>query len=325
MARTKKTKSGSALSDHAAVRGVRKGRSNQRRGARKQRIVSTLKRGLITVTAVAGLGASAFGAHQAWQWAGTSPYFALEAVQMKGAQRASQATLLRLAGVQVGDNLFKADAAAVHDAVAAHPWVDTVVVDKRYPRTLEIEVREHEPVVLVALGHLYYANAEGEIVKRYSPGEQESLPIVTGLSRTQIESDDPQAKHMLAEAVAFIDVWAHTLGDDAPKVAEVNVDPVMGLSFLLQEDSGRVLLGSRPWPHKIQRYQQVQQTLAARGVRASRITLSGTRRPERVVARLATRNPGSGRTQAPGRLNDGPAHGQAVAEAGHDTVSTGGE
>lgn len=313
MAKTRSSRAGSALSDHAAVRGVRQGRSNQRKGQRRQHVLRALRRGVVVVTGVVAVAAAGVGAYKAWGWAHTAPYFAIKQIQVQGMNRASEASLRRRADLNVGENIFAVDTDALVEAVGAHPWVAEVTVQKRYPRNLVITVREHEPVVLVALGHLYYADASSEIVKRYAPGEQESLPVVTGLSRAQVENDDPDARAMLSEAVAFVDVWKQTLGETAPRVVEMNMDPVMGLSVVLDKEEGRIEMGHGPWAPKIERWVTVQQTLAARGVKASRIILSGTRRPERVVAKLATQPGVAAAGRAPAALSPQRSSGGAVA------------
>lgn len=289
MARAKKTRNASALSDHAHVRGVRKGRANKKRGDRDAARRAAARRGGSLLAAGLGLMGLVYGAVELRAWALATPRLCIETIELVGASRAQEGTLRQLAGVEVGQNLVATDADAIEAAVVAHPWVAAATVKKRYPRGLEIRIEEHEPVALVALEHLYYADATGEIVKRYAPGERVALPVVTGLSRASVEDDDPEAKALLTEALGFLSAWASFHGESAPRVAEVHVDPVMGLSFVLEDDEARVQIGAAPYEEKFERWATVQATLEARGVVASRITLSGTRRPERVVAQLRRR------------------------------------
>lgn len=288
MAKTRSGRPTSALSDHAKVRGVRKGRANQKKGARRQAALQRARTVGSVLAAVLGVGGLGYGAVKLSRWAETSPRFAIEQIEVTGFERAREATLRRLLAVEPGDNLVAVDADAMKEALEAHPWVAEARVDKRYPRGLRVEVVEHRPVALVALEHLYYADATGEIVKRYAPGEAARLPVITGLSRADVERADPVAQAQLFEALTFLEVFAAHQGEDAQAVAEVNVDPVMGLSFVLEEDEARVELGHAPFEAKLDRWVTAKQTLAARGVSVSRISLSG-KRAERVVARLEAR------------------------------------
>lgn len=229
----------------------------------------------------------AFGVAQLRRYATTSDRFAVQGVRVSGHDRADAETLVRLSGVETGENIFELDLDEVRRAVRSHPWVVEVEVERRLPRTVKIEVTEHEPRVLVALGHLYYANAQGEIVKRYAPGEDEVFTVVTGLSRDAVEAGDGNAQAMLRSAVELLDALDATLGEDAPEVAEINVDPAMGLSLVPSGDGPTVQLGHPPWGEGLSKMATALEALEARGVRASRLTIGGARRPERAVARLS--------------------------------------
>jgi cell division protein FtsQ len=176
-------------------------------------------------------------------------------------------------------------------AVEAHPWVRSAEVTRSFPRTVEIRVVEHEPRVLVALGHLYYADGNGDVVKRYTPGERESLPVVTGLTRDQIETDDGEARSLLRSAIDFLDEVTKKFGTRAPKIAEVHLDPALGLSFVEADDDLMVVVGHPPFDAALDRLSRVKTHLKDKHVKATRIMLNGSRRKDRAVARLASANP----------------------------------
>ena len=240
-----------------------------------------------------GVGAVvAYGAHRAYLHATTSSTFAIEAVDIAGVDRCSADEVNGLAGVSLGDNLIQLDADVVRTRVEQHPWVRSAKVTRRWPRRLAIEVVEHVPVALVALGHLYYADAEGNIVKRRAPSERPSLPVVTGLSREEIEHGDGRGRARLVRALGFLDDLSAELAGDAPAVEEIHIDRVMGLSFVPLGVETRVHVGHAPWRGRIKRWAAVNDMLEKRHVVASEVALQGTRHPERVVARLpvAARN-----------------------------------
>ncbi|MCB9650728.1 MAG: FtsQ-type POTRA domain-containing protein [Deltaproteobacteria bacterium] len=306
----------SSLVDRASVRGVKKGRGNRKKGSRRQSTLQGLRVVGGLVLGAALLGGLGYGAHQARRWAHKSPRFALDTIEVVGAGRASEESLLRLSGLRRGLNIFDVDVDRVAEAVEAHPWVAAAQVERRFPRGVRVTVREHQPALMVALDHLYYADASGEVVKRYAPGEREVLPVVTGLERAQVEADDPAARALLEEAVALLDAVSAVRGGGAEQVAEVHVDPVMGLSFVLRDDEARVEVGHAPFEEKLRRLAVVQSSLRERGVLASRITLSGERRPERVVARLARRqevSSGAARAAAAPRVTDESSRPEGLA------------
>lgn len=217
----------------------------------------------------------------------TSDTFAVERIEVRGQRRATEESIVRLSGVTTGQNVFELDTDEVARTIEAHPWVASATVQRQLPREVVVEVVEHEPVVLVALDHFYYANAAGEIVKRYAPGEREALPVVTGLTREGIETDDGESRALLLLALRFIADVDETLGAAAPTIAEVHVDAAAGLSFTQKKDGTRIEIGRPPWMDRIARIDRVKDALADRGARASQIMLGGPRRPDRAVARLA--------------------------------------
>jgi cell division protein FtsQ len=251
--------------------------------------------GAITLT-----GALAFGALSVKKSVAKSDVFRVEKIEISGLARADRESILSLAGLRAGDNLMAVDTNAVERAVARHPWVARVRVERRYPSTLKIEIGEHRPVAILSLGNLYYVDAEGAIVKRHAPGEREALPLITGLEREEVERGDPGALAGVRQAIAFLDEWRSVNGADARPIEEVHVDPVAGLSFVPAGEDLRVHLGPPPWRERLSRLDAVRSALADRGVSATEIALGGPRRPDRATARLA-RGGSKGRSAGEGR------------------------
>jgi cell division protein FtsQ len=272
----------SSLSDRSSVRGVKRGKTNRRRQAvtPKQRVFSAVK----LVSSVAIAATVGFGLASGYKYLTTSPTFSIAEIEVAGNQRASVESIEKLSGVSLGENVFLVDTNVVVRTVEAHPWVAGAIVERKFPHGLKITVSEHQPIALVALGHLYYADKNGEIVKRYAPGEKEVLPVITGLSRAQIETDDGEARYQLVKAIEFLDAFAKV--SDAPKLAEIHLDPVLGLSFVEAETQTMVVVGEAPWAPRLERWQEVRAALDEKSVKASRIMLGGERRRDRVVARL---------------------------------------
>lgn len=224
------------------------------------------------------------GAVEAGRWARQSSLFRITAIDVDGAARANPEALRRLGGVVPGANLFDVDLDAARVQVRGHPWVERAEVRLTAVDRVRISVVEYEPVALVALGNLYFADQRGRLFKRYSPGENVDLPVVTGLSREKVEADDSDQGALLRQALDLIASW------DAPThgvLGEVNVDEARGLTVVLVEDGLRVTFGRDDWQGRLAKLQRVRAVLKYKGYRAHRIDLSGRRRANRVVVRLA--------------------------------------
>ncbi len=272
---------------------------NRRRAALKLRLPKiSLGAHFSAVTKIAIAGGAALavagGLELGYRAATRSESFALQTITVEGATRSTEGEILALAGVERGDNLLVLEVHELEAAIARHPWVARATVSRRLPHTLSIRIEEHDPVALVALGNLYYVDRAGDVVKRYTADEHESLPVITGVTREDIEGEDVVALAQMRAAVLALSRVRAVLGEESP-IEEIHVEPSAGVSVRFAKEDLYVRLGPPPWDEALLRLQAVKDSLAARGVRAREITLGGERRPERVIARLDAPPPSTSR------------------------------
>lgn len=234
--------------------------------------------GLLAFGAVLGAGRGLVA------WAERSPFFALQTLQVEGLARATERSVVKLAGLNIGENLFSLSTSEIEAAVLSHPWVAEAQVSRRLPGTLIIAVKEHQPAALVALGNLFYADASGKIVKRYAPGERVDLPVITGLTREEVETDD-NAQTRIAQAIQFAADARVTLGDASLAFAEIHLEPSGGLSFVEAGSGLRVSLGPAPWEPRLIQLRETKRALVQRGLIATHVRVDGVQREDRVVVR----------------------------------------
>ncbi len=237
-------------------------------------------RGMFALTVGAGVTVASV---ESVRWARRSSLLAIDTVEVHGAARARAATVRRLSGIAVGDNLLRIDVDAARDRVLSHPWVAQAEVRVSAIDRVRISVVEHQPVALVALQNLYFVDAGGRFFKRLAPGETVDLPVITGLERALIESDDPGQSAMLKSALEVVAGWdVDAYGD----LSEVNVNDARGLTVVLVEDGLTVALGREDWPARLAMLGEVRAALEDRGLTAQAIDLSSRRSADRVVVRL---------------------------------------
>ena len=206
----------------------------------------------------------------------TSARFAIADVRVEGARRAPIEDIVALAAIPDGTNVFLFDADAAEEKVRGHPWVKSAHVRRDLPRGVTIEVSEHRPRALVALGELFLVDADGTIIKAYEPGDPWSFPVVTGLSRPTVERD-PSA---LVPALGLIGAW-----DDRslPQLSEVRVHGPAGVAARTV-DGTLVRLGSAPHDAKLDRLEQILSSPDTRN--AVSVRLDGDRREDRATVVL---------------------------------------
>lgn len=235
---------------------------------------------LLAVAALVALGVAAvrFDA-----WARNSPQFALHTIQLVGAQRATEAELLALAGVQRGTNLWTLDGSEVARAMAGHPWVSAVDVRRALPDTLQVRVEEHQPAALAVMGDLYVVDADGVPFKKVSGADALDLPLISGVSREDAARAPEETAARFRAALALIATWGRTI--ERPSLSEVHLEE--GGLRAIDADGQVVDLASGAPDDALERLVRVRAELRQRGLTAATIHLENRVRPTWVAVQLA--------------------------------------
>ncbi len=268
---------------------------NRRRATHEERRSSLAHAGkglfrLIAILALLG-GAGAgtwYGGRSGWAWLTTSKTFALDRLEVEGAQRLSPDAVRKASGLAVGENVFRADLAAAEAQLAQIPWVRRAEVTRELPRTVRIRLEERQPVAQVAIGALYLVDDEGDLFKRAAAADGVDLPLGTGLSRERFEKDPAGVRVDLSRALELLgEVQRRKL----PELSEIHVDPSLGLTAHLGDGATAVELGWGDLAGKLDRLERARAELARRRLAVSSIDLTDSQHPERLLITPAERNP----------------------------------
>lgn len=78
---------------------------------------------------------------------------------------------------EIDNNFLKLDLMRIKDVLVADPWVDTVTLQRRWPDTLVVRIKEQKPIARWGEGFL---NQRGEIVKVEDASVLSELPWLQG-------------------------------------------------------------------------------------------------------------------------------------------------
>lgn len=166
--------------------------------------------------------------------------FRVQHVEITGAQRVSPVALRHLVRVQEGAHLGAIDLDRVRTDVERHPWVAEASVSRSFPSTLQVRVREHEPVMLLALDHLWYLNAEGEPF-RVADSADLDYPVLTGFP-----PELAQSRPDLSQAAVTGALRLYTALQDSPvdlaMLSEIHFDARLGFEVVLRSGT-RLTIG----------------------------------------------------------------------------------
>uniref|UniRef100_A0A7V4G832 Cell division protein FtsQ n=1 Tax=Desulfobacca acetoxidans TaxID=60893 RepID=A0A7V4G832_9BACT len=149
-----------------------------------------------------------------------------------------------------------------------------------------VRLEERDPVALVQLEELYYADRQGSLFKPLSPGDPHDFPVITGLSREHFTPQGGGPSVLFGRILALLEVLK-----EAPpplksgSVAEIHVDPERGFTLYVNGLKSALDLGFDELPEKLQKFARVWPVLAQKGYlqRTGRINLD---QPQRVLLSL---------------------------------------
>jgi cell division protein FtsQ len=182
-----------------------------------------------------------------------SPYFSVREIQLRGGDRVGGGEFVAMAGLKHGMNIWKIDPAAIEKKFAKHPWVRRVLVRREFPRRVVIEVEERVPKAIVAMGKLYYVDAEGLIFTEVGAGDKLGLPMITGLRPEQLSASDPGLRRHLKEAIWLGDLMAM----DTHKISEIHFAAPQRVVLYTTAYPTALHMGWGDWEDKVGRVKRV--------------------------------------------------------------------
>jgi cell division protein FtsQ len=244
--------------------------------------------GWLTLTTLAGVAAFR-GAKEAYRLVTTAPGLAIAEVEVSGAQRLTLDRVREIAGLRPGQNILTASLTDARAALLREPWVREAHVERKFPDRVRIEVLERQAVAQVELGGLYLLDEKGAVFKRSEPQERLDLPIITGISRREFESEAPEVAERLATALSLL--HSPLLGIEPGELSEIHFDAELGLTLFVGDPPTAVHLGEGRLKEKLWRYRRTRAELQRRQLRASALYLDDERQPDHVGVALAGPTP----------------------------------
>lgn len=217
----------------------------------------------------------------------SSPRFAVRTVTVDGAHRRTAQQIAANGGVAVGKNVFALDLQQAGALIAQDPWVEKATVTRKLPSTISITVVEREAAALVAVGgELYLATREGDLFKKIGQEDPVDLPLITGISTTQVTGD---RKGVIQSVRRVLDVAEEAERTGIARrypLQELHLEKDGSLVVTIGREAIAVSLGQPPYRDKMEEASRILNELARRKANAAVIFLDNDAHPERVVVRM---------------------------------------
>lgn len=243
----------------AFVTGQRIGRARRPPGRRLRRAVR-----LLSVAALAALALvlGTLGAH----WLLTTPRLAVARVDVRGVSRLPAEQVLAAAAIAPGTSILRLDTQAVAGRVAALPEVRRADVVRELPDRVVISVEERRPFTLVHGGRLHWLDEEGRLLGLAPNGVTPEVPIVSGLTETELASLRGAPAPKAQAAIALIKSLLRSGSGLTAEISEIDMSRTDG-PILYTVDGVEVRLGTEDWEERLARLEGVLAQAVTQDVR----------------------------------------------------------
>lgn len=264
---------------------------------------SAIARGLVVLGFIFGLG------YYLVHHLTTAPAFALDVVDIKGAQRLGRDELLKTAGLQIGQNVFAESIDDVRERLVRHPWVASAEVSRSLPSRFTLTIVEREPAAMMAVSAcatpsvrgaddepgceeqsaMYLVSADGKLFRHAGYKGPIDLPVITGLTLARYTKDPELSRRMVVDALALLAEYRSSGLWQRLPVGEIHIEVDDELSLYVGDDLTSmtyVRLGVPPYAQKLRRMKKVLDRLDREHARAEYIYLDNKQHPDRVAVRV---------------------------------------
>jgi cell division protein FtsQ len=175
-------------------------------------------------------------------------------ITVRGHSRLSAGEVLALVDGLRGENLLGVRLEVWRERLLSSPWVKEASLRRVLPATVEVTVREREPMAIARMGSaLYLVDAGGVVVDEYGPAYADiSLPIVDGLAtRVRGRAQVDQERAALAGRVIAA---LRTRPDLEQRVSQIDVSDPHDAVVMLEGDTTLLRVGDTEFVARLQQY-----------------------------------------------------------------------
>ncbi|NOY77947.1 MAG: FtsQ-type POTRA domain-containing protein [Calditrichaeota bacterium] len=112
-------------------------------------------------------------------WMIHSNAFLLQTIDVRGNRILDKADILKNVSFRRQTRLTDVQLSAIEKKILKNPYLKTVIVYRKYPSTLEIEVEERTPVAYVAGKRVWMIDDEGVLLPKLTGKKALALPVIT--------------------------------------------------------------------------------------------------------------------------------------------------
>lgn len=219
----------------------------------------------VVLRACAVLAFALFVGYRGVSWAFSGDALVVQHLVVDGNHHISPGEVAALLEGIRGERMLTIDIEAWRRRLLGSPWVADVTVRRRLPGTVNVTIREREPIGIGRLGtEVFLIDRHGAIIDAYGPKYAElDLPIVTGLESSQSPNElaiDPDRAAFAVKIVDALSVQPNVIA----RVSEIDVSDARDAAILLRDDTTIVRVGDANFLRRLRQYLELAPTLRQR-------------------------------------------------------------
>jgi cell division protein FtsQ len=167
-----------------------------------------------------------------------------------GIKHLSVQNVIDLSEIKQTDTLFSVRLHQIQKNVLRHPWVREVRVRREFPDTIQIFVKEFEPVALLHVEGWYLVDGRGIVFKKMGGHDPKDLPIISGLKRQDIQDHPYLSRQALQTCLGFLQFLGQQAFYRDDPVSEIVYDEIFGMTVFTQNRGLEVYYGQNSFEQK---------------------------------------------------------------------------
>ncbi len=179
-----------------------------------------------------------------------SGFFSVQKVDFKGLSNIPLGEMQKLVGPVQGENIFLFDQDLFSRRVKLHPLVQKVSFQRKFPRTLIVQVSERTPFALVLVPKgIIEVDSQGVFLRRLESWPKKDNPVIVGI--TIPESAGPGQNISTPPLTSALLLLGQAPSALLPLIGEVHVNTIQQITLFLTSGVEVRLGQAQDWKTKL--------------------------------------------------------------------------
>jgi len=156
-------------------------------------------------------------------WCEYTDLFNLRTVKISGLAILKEKDVRALTQINLGSNLLRMDLRAIQNRLEKEPFIKAAIVSRDFPHTLQILIKERQPVAYLNVKSLFLIDGEGVVLPLPAEKLADIYPVITGFEADsgRVHPGRPTTNSDILTAIGIIELAASRLPAVYAEISEL--------------------------------------------------------------------------------------------------------